>query len=123
MAETLLAGTATVTINGQPYALRGNFTYRTSGLNKTSIMGQDGFHGMAQKYMPGQIKMDLTDMGGLSVSQINALAGVPITASLANGKTVVGTNMSRVADPAEIETEDAKGTFTFEGPSVVDYVA
>ncbi|HWF01552.1 MAG TPA: phage tail tube protein [Caulobacteraceae bacterium] len=117
----LIAGTATLTINGQPYALRGNFKYRVSGVHREGVWGQDGYHGNKEKKAPGQMGGDITDLGGLSVSQLSNVVGASLVAILANGKTVVGTNLSRSGDPLEAETEDAKITIMFEGPSVVDY--
>jgi hypothetical protein len=115
MAINRLAGTASITVNGARYALRGSLMYRPSNLNRETVTGQDVVHGYKELPLPGFISMDVTDSNDLTVADFNAMTGVTIIAELANGKTIVGTNMWSV-ESQEVETVDAKFNVKFEGP-------
>ncbi len=119
MAGSLLAGTATLAVNGQTFALVGDFKYRVAKVARTSLLGMDGYHGTKAKPIPGMIGAKLRDTGGLSVAAINAMDGVVVTAILANGKTIVGRSMASVTPDGEtVASEDAELDVTWEGPDV-----
>lgn len=115
-----LAGTAYVAIDGTSYSLTGELTYRLSGETTESLTGQDGYHGYSAKPIPGKIGFKGRDSNGLSVDALNRARNVTVTAELANGKTILGRNMTRIGDPVEVNTEDASFAVEFEGPDVVE---
>jgi hypothetical protein len=120
MATNLLAGTATLTVNGQSYALRGQFGYRPgTAVGRKTISGMDGVHGYSEKVIPGQIKAQLTDTGALSVASINQMTNVTVVAQLANGKVIVGSGMWTVGDDAQnVDSEEAQFDVIWEGIDV-----
>lgn len=112
-----LSGTAYLTVDGQSYALAGEFSYDTSSVVRTGVMGMDGPHGYDEKPKMGQIKGQLRDTGGLSTTAINAMTNSTVVCELANGKTVIGRNMFTV-DPQPVNSVDATFPVTWEGPDV-----
>jgi hypothetical protein len=122
MADTTnrLAGTASITVDGVSYPLRGNFKYRPATINRETVTGQDNVHGYKEMPQPGMISCDITDAGNLTVAFFNAMTNVTVVASLANGKTIVGSAMWTVGEGQEVETVDAKFSVTWDGRSVTE---
>lgn len=119
MAE-LIAGTASVTIDGQAYPLVGDFAYRNSGEQREPKNGMDGFHGYKSKPIHGMIRMKLRNQGNVPVDVLNGVVDGTIVAELANGKTVIGRNMFRSGEPVTADAEEGELDITFEGPDVRD---
>lgn len=115
-----LAGVAYVAINGRSYALAGAGSYRVSSPTRETLMGQDGYHGAKAMPMPGKISWTGRDMGNVSMSDLADADDVTVTLELANGKMVVGRNMTRVGEPPTVNTEEATFDIEFEGPSVTE---
>lgn len=112
-----LAGIASLTIDGVPYLVAGDLKYQVSGRKRETLDGQDKIHGYSEKPRAGKISLSLRDRGDLSVAAVQAMTGVTIVAELANGKTIVGSNMWSVEDQ-EVDTTEAKFDAVFEGTSV-----
>lgn len=119
MADSqLLAGTAFVTVDGVPYSIVGQGTYRPSGVKRETLMGQSGVHGYSEMPQPGKISWQGRDSGNLNIQALNQAVNVTVVLSLANGKTVIGRNMWRVGDLIEVNSEDATFNVEFEGNDV-----
>jgi hypothetical protein len=112
-----LAGLAFLSVDGQSYALAGEFQYDVSNVNRESVAGADGVHGYKEMPKVGKISAQLRDTGGLSNTQLNNMTNVTVICELANGKVVVGRNMWTV-DPQSVNTADATVTVNWEGPDV-----
>jgi hypothetical protein len=121
MANTTdrIAGTAYLSVDGQTYTVAGDFEYDPSDVDRTTLSGQSGVDGYSEKPKPGEIKATLRDMGGLSLAAINAMTGVTVVTELANGKTVIGSNMWTV-QPKGAKAEDATTEVTWQGRSVTE---
>ena len=117
--RNFLAGTATVTIDGVSVMVEGGFKYSTTTRERSSLSGMDGVHGYKEIHTPAYIEMTIRD-GGLSLEDFNDQVDVTVSAQLANGKTVVGSNMWLVGKP-EVNSEEATFTARFEGREVVEY--
>ncbi|MBS0360514.1 MAG: phage tail tube protein [Proteobacteria bacterium] len=117
-ANPVLAGTAFITVAGQRVAVAGEASYRISGENRESKVGQDGFHGVKVKPMPGQIKLKGRNMGNVPLASLDLSTPDTVVLELVNGKTVVGRNMTRVGDPLGADAEEAEIDITYEGPDV-----
>lgn len=115
-----LAGAATITIDGVPYHVSGEGTYRISGSKRESLTGQDGYHGYSETPQPGAINWKGRDSSNLVVKALNEANNATVTLVLANGKVVTGRNMARVGDPIQVNTEDATFDVAFEGPEVTE---
>lgn len=114
-----IAGVATLSVDGQSYALRGEFGYTVSTVSRTTIEGQDGIHGYKEMPVPGQITCQLSDTGKLSVASINSMTNVTVVAELANGKVIVGRNMWTV-NKQDVKSVDATLDVIWEGADVVE---
>lgn len=114
-----LAGTVTLSADGQSYALVGSFSYKVAKVGRKSLVGTDGVHGFSQKPVVSQIKGTLRDTGALSVAAINQMDNVTVIAQLSNGKVIVGRNMWTAAEEGEdVNTDEATLEVTWEGPDV-----
>lgn len=114
-----LAGTASIAVGGVTYLLQGALSYSPCTLERESLVGIDAVHGYSEKPHVGSIKGTLRDNNGLKVADFNAMTSVNITLQLANGKTIVGSNMWCVG-VQEVKTEDATFEVNFEGKSVTE---
>lgn len=120
MANTnRLAGTASLTVDGQNYLLVGDFEYNPSTVTRESLVGMDDVHGFSEKKRVGSISGTLRDTGGLTVADINAMDNVTVVATLANGKTIIGRNMWTVEDQT-VKSTDATVEVKWEGPAVTE---
>lgn len=121
MADTtgLLAGTAYVTVDGLTVMVEGSFKYKPTRVKRETLTGMDGVHGYKEKPSAGSISMSLRDSRGTSVIGFNNQTSVTVVAQLANGKTIIGSNMWTV-DEQEVDSEDAKFDVKWEGLSVTE---
>lgn len=114
-----IAGVAYLSIDGQRYALAGEFSYRPTNPKRETIVGADGIHGYRETPTAGQIKAKIRDAGGLSVQALGQMTNVTVTCELANGKTVLGRNMWAATDePPSADAENAEIEMTWEGRDV-----
>jgi hypothetical protein len=113
-----LAGVAYVTVDGAAYAIAGDGTYRTSSVSRETLMGQDGYHGVKEMPTAGRIAWRGRDGQGVSIQTLSDSANVTVVLELANGKTIIGRNMTRVGEPLEVNTEEATFDIAWEGPDV-----
>jgi hypothetical protein len=109
MADTtnLLAGTATLTVNGTAYKLVGDFSYSVSKVTRETMKGMDTVHGYKETPHAPFIAAKLRNTSGLSVADLNAMTNVTVVVELGNGKTVIGRNMWTVEDQ---EVDGSEGT-------------
>lgn len=113
-----LAGVAFVTIDGKSAHIAGQGNYTVSGSTREALNGQDGYHGYSETPRPGKISWQGRDSGALSISDLNEAADVTVVLQLANGKVVVGRNMTRIGENLAVNTEDATFEVDFIGPDV-----
>ena len=118
----LLAGTAQITVDGNSYMLEGAAKYSPSTVTRTSLVGQDGYHGVKEMPVAGSISFTARDAGNLTVYNFNRMRHATVVLQLANGKTVVGRSMACV-DAQEVDTTEATFDVKFEGPLVSEQTA
>ena len=121
-AKNRLAGTASITANGQTYMLVGELSYNPSTVKRETLMGQDGVHGFKETPRQGRISGTFRDSGDLTVADVNAMNNATVVAELANGKTIIGRNMWTV-DDQEVKTAEGTYEVVWEGPSVTETIA
>ena len=114
-----LAGTCYLSVDGQNYMLAGDFSYKVSGVSRETLKGQDGVHGYSETPQPGYIAATLRDSSTLSVADINGMSNATVVAELANGKTIIGSNMW-TTDQQESKASDATLEVKWEGASVTE---
>jgi hypothetical protein len=86
MAIGPIGGVAFVKLNGLQYELRGDLEVQPNTTENEWMANQDGTMVYTQKAVPPFISGKFSDTGGLSLQQMNAAAGITITAELINGK-------------------------------------
>lgn len=114
-----LAGTASVTINGVTIMVVGQFKYSPSKVKRESLTGMDRVHGYKEKPIAPYISCQVRDSGGTTVADFNDMTNVTVVAELANGKTIIGTEMWTV-EAQEVDSEDAVFDVRWESTSVVE---
>ncbi len=114
-----LAGTAYVTVDGVTVMVVGQFKYRPSKVERTTLNGMDGVHGYKEKPVPGYISCQLRDSGGTTVSDFNDQTNVNVIAELANGKTIIGKGLWSV-NAQEVDSEEATFDVRWEGADVTE---
>ena len=97
----------------------GQFKYRPSKVERTSLTGMDGVHGYKEKPIPGYISCQIRDSGGTTVSGFNGQTNVNVIAELANGKTIIGNGLWTV-NAQEVESEEATFDVRWEGTDVTE---
>ena len=112
-----LAGIAYLSVDGLPYMLSGDLSYRVSKVTRETLVGQDTVHGYSEKPEPGFISGTLRDSGSLKLADFNKMTNVTVTVELANGKTITGRKMWTV-DAQEVKSMDATFDVRWEGLSV-----
>ena len=111
-----IAGTASFTVNGKKYLLRGNLSIGFNDKQRESIMGLDGYHGIKETSIPAFIECDLTDTSDLDLNLISNLADVTVNFMLINGKSGVLRNAYQI-NQISLNAEDGLFTVRFEGPT------
>jgi hypothetical protein len=115
-----VAGVMSFSLDGTRYLVKGTVSYKCSGSTREPVYGKDGFHGYKEVPVVGEIKVTLTDAGGLSVSGLNGTTNSTIVLGLANGKQVVGRNMFNT-EPPNANVDEAELEAVFNGPDVTDH--
>lgn len=115
--QGLLAGTANFSVDGVSYNLQGELKWSPGTVSRETLTGMDGVHGFKETPRAPSISATLRDSGGLTVADFNAMRGVNLVISLANGKIVIGSNMWTIEAQ---EVDSVEGTFEvkFEGALV-----
>ncbi|MCQ8240519.1 phage tail tube protein [Rhizosaccharibacter radicis] len=103
-----LAGTASLTINGEPWNVVGDLSYRPSGPKNETLKGQTAVEGFQVMPEEGYISGTLRDRPDRKLSDFKGASGLTVTAQLANGKVVTCTN-GWVTELGELKTQE--GTF------------
>ncbi|EGG3071020.1 phage tail tube protein [Salmonella enterica] len=111
-----LAGTAYVTVNGLTIMVAGEFKYSPSTFKRESLSGMDGIHGYKESYTSPYISCKVRDSGGTSVADFNGQTDVSLVVELANGKTIIGSNMWTV-ETQEVDSGEATFEVRWEGMS------
>lgn len=113
-----LAGVSSIMIDGSSYALVDGLIYSAAVVKRETLMGLDGVHGYKETPVAGYIACTIRDTG-VRVEDFNAMSGVTVQASQANGKQIVGYNMW-TADVQEVNAVEGTFEVRFEGPDVTE---
>lgn len=80
-----IAGTAFLMIDGDQYALKGNFVVSPSSVERNMIAGQDRVHGFQELPRVPYIEGDLSTVTELELEALEDQTDVTVVAQLANG--------------------------------------
>lgn len=109
-----IGGILYFTIDGVPYAPRGNFTVMPSSRKREGIAGQAQVDGFTEMPVVPYIKGDLQMVPGLSLKALEAITSSTIVAALANGSTYVLSGAWSVP-PFEADSVEGKVAVEFQG--------
>lgn len=113
-----IGGTAYVKQDGNQFLLRGNLKIQPLNLQSEMVVGQDSVHGYKQVPLAPSIELDVSDIDGLSIADLQQVTGgATITAELKNGKIYVLSDAVYIG-PAELDGTDGKITLKFSGTSM-----
>lgn len=115
-----VAGVVSLAIDGESWDVKGPLSYMVSDSTVETVKGQSGVVGYSELPSQGAMSMKLFDRGDEAVATLAAKRNATITAVLANGKTVYGSNMWRVGEPPDVDTLDNSFDIKFEGISVTE---
>lgn len=110
-----VAGTAYFKVNGLQYSIRGNMTIALGGVERESVVGLDGYHGIKETPVAAFIECDITTTADLDIATLQRAENVTVTAELSNGKVAVLYNAYQVNN-LEIDAVEGQLTARFEGP-------
>ncbi len=109
MAVTKVGGITYIQVNGNQYPLRGTATATLGNIEAEAVVGNDAFHGIKELPKEASIEIEFTDLGSLSVSDLEAMDDVTVTAQCNNGKTAVLYNARQVN---QIAVDLVEGKYT-----------
>ena len=110
-----VAGTAFFLVDGIRYSLKDNFTVALTEIERESVVGLDGFHGVKENIVPAFMECDITDREDLDIDALNRAEDVTVTAELNNGKVGVLRNAYQI-NQLELGVDEGELTARFEGP-------
>jgi hypothetical protein len=115
-----IAGIAFLSVNGNPLALRGNFTVSPTRLERAGIAGQDFVHGFSELPRVPFIQGDVSLMPDMSVEDLDDIDNGTVVAQLANGKNYVLSEAWRAAT-SELNTREGLTPVRFEGVACEEF--
>jgi Phage tail tube protein len=115
MPQGPIAGTASLKVNGNQIALKGNLTVSGSRVERTGIAGQDNVHGFQELPRVPYIEADISTVPEQTTTEeLERLIDVTVQADLINGFSYVLRN-AWCKGPIEINTHDGQFRIRFEG--------
>lgn len=113
-----LAGVVEATIDGVAYNVI-SFTWSPSAFTRTTMISMSGVDGYSETPSVSFVEMQIRDGRNVSVTLFSAMTGSTVVLTLANGKQVVGHNMTCV-NAQEVSGAEASFTVRFEGADVYE---
>lgn len=117
-----IAGIATVRVDGNQFALRGNMRVRPSSVERKGIAGQDYVHGYQESPVVPGIEGDFSLIPGLSLEDVEAITDATVQADLANGSIYV-LRGAWCTSAFDIQSSEGQVAIKFEGLSCDEVVA
>lgn len=102
-----IGGTLYLTIDGQQYSPRGNWSVTPSSVKREGVAGQTQVDGYTETPVVPGCKGDLSMVPGLSLAALQAITNSTLTLALANGTTFVLAGAFSLP-PFEADTADGK---------------
>lgn len=110
-------GIKRLTINGENVQVKtGTAEYKPSGATKTPVL-DDGTGNMmftTQEKSAGMIKIQASTLKSADTDKFRNLEDAEIVLELVDGKTIVGSNMTQIADPS-VTAADGVVEYEFAG--------
>lgn len=106
-AQTPIAGTCYLQVDGTPYELQGNWKVQPNSIKREGVVGMSGPLGPKETPVHPEISGEISDSGGLSVQQLQKIIDSTVTLELINGKVYI---LPRAwwADTSDIDCAEGK---------------
>lgn len=118
-ANPLLAGTVFLSAAGVSYPIVSDPEWTVSDVIRENLMGLDGYHGHSERPAAVHMSATLRDTGGTPAATFRDMVDVPVVFQLANGKTIIGSNMV-TTEAIVVNSTDGTMRVRWEGPSVIE---
>lgn len=122
MAAQRIGGIAYFKIDGAQFSIRGKFEVMPMTTKKTAVTGQDGVQGFTEMPVAPGFKGTITDLGGVSVQQLQNLEDSTMTLEQANGKTWVLRD-GWLEGEVSVNTEEGSYDAEFRGKNIQEQTA
>lgn len=109
-----VAGTAYFNVEGTQYSVRGGITLSLGAVERETIVGSDGLHGIKEMPRAAFIECDITDRPDIDLNRLASLGPVTVTVEMINGKKAVLRDAFQVNN-IELDTAEGQLTVKFEG--------
>lgn len=106
-------GVIQLTVDGELFDCKGNFTANLGVDKNESIIGSSGVTGFKSTPQPAFIEGMMTDRGGLSVKQLVSITNATVHLKLATGKVIVLTGAAYTGD-GNITTDEGEVNIRFD---------
>jgi hypothetical protein len=114
MSAIVSGGIASFKVDGTPWMLRGDAEIKNARFKRAAIANQDGTVVFTKTAVPPMITLSLSDYGGMSLADLQAIEGSTINIALTNGKSYVLQNGFHV-DESTLKTMDGAVSAAFSG--------
>ena len=116
MPANRIGGTAYLKVDGAQFALRGDLTISIDPVERTGVAGMDGVHGYTEAPRIPFIEGSFSDIGGMSLTQLQRHRDVTVTAEVLSGKVYLLRN-AWTATARELNAVEGSVTIRWEGES------
>lgn len=121
--EQRIGGTFTLTIDGEPFQVKGSASINLGQPKREAIVGHDGVHGYKETPQAPSISCDISCMPGVSIKdKLLNMTSSTVSITAANGSTYFVEKAFFTGDGV-IETEDGKIQFECSGMSADEVTA
>ena len=115
----ILAGTASLTINGNTYSIVSDAEYLTSGTKLETLKGQTAVEGASAMPEEGYVSATLRMRADLGLSALRGATGVTAIMNMANGIVVTVTN-GWVTEVGPVKTQEGSFDIKIESADVTE---
>ena len=116
MPSNRIGGTAYLKADGEQFALRGDLVISIDPTERTGFAGLDGVHGYSEAPRVPFIEGSFSDIGNLSLTRLQRMRDVTVTAEVLSGKTYLLRN-AWTGPARELNGAEGSVTVRWEGMS------
>lgn len=110
-----VAGLIHILVDGERQSAKGNFNVALSDIERESVVGLDGYHGVKEMHVPAFIEGDITDRQNLDIEKLSELEDIVVDVELANGKVGVLRGATQIPQLV-LNVDEGEIPIRFEGP-------
>lgn len=116
MSNRRVGGVLFLTIDGELFQVKGEFTYNINPFKRESVLGPSAVHGYSEKAQVQFIEGAITDSAELDVEAFQRITDATLNLELANSKVIQLREAFYAAD-GDVTTDEGEIQVRFEGIS------